>query len=247
MSKKRGHFFSLLNEIFELGLSSSAFLVYSYLQRCANGKTCQCYPSYETIGKAVGLSRNTVQKCVGELADKGLIYTENTSVITKDGMKRNGNLRYTMLPTEEVVEAHHQRKLHRLELETALAKGRRAVAVQSSQNGVPGETQRSGFVGGARCRWHLSSADRGEAETEEQRSERVPSLAAGQGVRSSLRRRTSIADRYTPDAFGALPRSPQPPKGEKGEAGRKGRGRSRPGSPTNTRSAGVLSCHNRGR
>lgn len=132
MKTKAGNFFSLPNEIFELGLSSSAFLVYSYLQRCANGKTRQCYPSYETIGKAVGLSRNTVQKCVGELADKGLIYTENTSVITKNGMKRNGNLRYTMLPTEEVVEARHQRQLHRLELETALAKGQRAGVAKSS-------------------------------------------------------------------------------------------------------------------
>lgn len=125
MKARAGNFFSLPNEIFELGLSSSAFLVYSYLQRCANGKTRQCYPSYETIGKAVGLSRNTVQRCVSELADKGLIYTENTSVITKDGMKRNGNLLYTMLPSEEVVDAHHQRKLHRLELETALAKRQR--------------------------------------------------------------------------------------------------------------------------
>ena len=132
MSKAQGNCFYLPNEIFELGLSSSAFLVYSYLQRCANGKTKQCYPSYETIGKAVGPSRNTVQKCVGELADKGLIYTENTSVITKDGMKRNGNLLYTMLPTEEVVEAHHQSQLHRLELETALAKGRRAGVAKSS-------------------------------------------------------------------------------------------------------------------
>ena len=132
MKTRAGNFFSLPNEIFELGLSSSAFLVYSYLQRCVNGKTRQCYPSYDTIGKAVGLSRNTVQKCVGELADKGLIYTENTSVITKDGMKRNGNLLYTMLPAEEVVDAHHQRKLQRLELETALAKGRCAEVVQGS-------------------------------------------------------------------------------------------------------------------
>lgn len=132
MNKAQGNCFYLPNVIFELGLSSSAFLVYSYLRRCANGKTKQCYPSYETIGKAVGLSRNTVQKCVGELADKGLIYTENTTVITKDGMKRNGNLLYTMLPAGEVVEAHHQRRLHQLELETALAKGRRAGVVQGS-------------------------------------------------------------------------------------------------------------------
>lgn len=132
MTASQGNFFSLPNEIFELGLSSSAFLVYSYLQRCANRKTRQCYPSYETIGEAVGLSKNTVQRCVCELADKGLIYTENTSVITKGGMKRNGNLRYTVLPAKEVIDAHHQRKLHRLELEAALAKGQCVGVAQGS-------------------------------------------------------------------------------------------------------------------
>ena len=33
--------------------SSSAFLVYCYLRQCADRKTYQCYPSYETIGDAV--------------------------------------------------------------------------------------------------------------------------------------------------------------------------------------------------
>ncbi len=119
MTVSCGNFFSLPNEVFELGLSPSAFLVYAFLRRCANRKTRQCYPSYETIGEAVGLSKNTVQKHVGQLVDKRLIATENTSVITKDGLKRNGTLRYTILDTRPVLEAHHQRKLRRLEMETA--------------------------------------------------------------------------------------------------------------------------------
>ena len=110
MRKSRGRFFSLPNEIFELRLSPSAFLVYSYLRRSANRNTRQCYPSYETIGTAVGLSKNTVQKCVCELVDKGLISTENTSVITRDGMKRNGNLLYTICPAHEVVEAQYRKQ-----------------------------------------------------------------------------------------------------------------------------------------
>lgn len=118
MRKPKGHFFSLPNEIFDLGLSPSAFLVYSYLRRSANRNTHQCYPSYETIGSAVGLSRNTVQKCVGELADRGLIFTENTSIITKGGMKLNGNLRYTIQPAHEVIEENYQRRLRRLEQST---------------------------------------------------------------------------------------------------------------------------------
>lgn len=111
MRKSKGHFFSLPNEIFELKLSPSAFLVYSYLRCSANRNTYQCYPSYETIGSAVGLSKNTVQKCVCELVDKGLISTENTSVITRDGMKLNGNLLYTICPAHEVVEAQYQKQL----------------------------------------------------------------------------------------------------------------------------------------
>ena len=110
MRKLGGRFFSLPNEIFELKLSPSAFLVYSYLRCSANRNTYQCYPSYETIGSAVGLSKNTVQKCVCELVDKGLISTENTSVITRDGMKLNGNLLYTICLAHKVVEAQYQKQ-----------------------------------------------------------------------------------------------------------------------------------------
>lgn len=114
MNKTRGHFFSLPNEIFELRLSPSAFLVYSYLRRSANRNTRQCYPSYETIGAAVGLSKNTVKKCVGELADKGLIFTENTSILTKGGMKLNGNLCYTIQSAHKVIKENYQQQLRDL-------------------------------------------------------------------------------------------------------------------------------------
>lgn len=124
--------FTLPNELFSLELNSAEISIYAYLLYCEDRKTHQCWPSYKTISKAVNLSLKTVKKYVTELVDKGLIYTENTTVITKNGMKRNGNLLYTMLPAGEVVEAHHQRRLHQLELETALAKGRRAGVVQGS-------------------------------------------------------------------------------------------------------------------
>lgn len=119
MNEARGNFFSLHNDIFELGLPPSAFMVYCYLQRCANRKTHQCYPSYTTISENLGLSVNTVQRAVRILADKGLIFTENTSVITKDGMKRNGTLLYTLPDPRPVLEAHHLAQLDRVELETA--------------------------------------------------------------------------------------------------------------------------------
>lgn len=82
------HYFTLPNEIFCLGLSSGEIAVYSYLLRCENRKTYQCYPSYRTIGQALKMSQNTVRKYVQSLEDKHLISTERTEVITKDGRKR---------------------------------------------------------------------------------------------------------------------------------------------------------------
>ncbi|MCH5352132.1 MAG: helix-turn-helix domain-containing protein, partial [Acutalibacter sp.] len=43
-----------------LGLCPGELAVYAYLRRCENRKTHQCWPSYKTIGKAVGMSENTV-------------------------------------------------------------------------------------------------------------------------------------------------------------------------------------------
>lgn len=111
--------FPLPNEIFLLGLCPGELAVYAYLLRCENRKTHQCWPSYKTIGKAVGMTENTVAKYVGSLERKGLIQTENTTVSTKAGVKRNGNLLYTVSPFQDVLETHYQRQLERLAQETA--------------------------------------------------------------------------------------------------------------------------------
>ena len=54
----RGNFFSLPNEIFQLGLNAGELSVYSFLRRCENHKTHQCWPSIKTIGQAVRMSEN---------------------------------------------------------------------------------------------------------------------------------------------------------------------------------------------
>ena len=92
-----------------------ALAVYSYLLYCENRRTYQCYPSYRSIGKAVRMSVNTVRKYVAELQEQGLIVTEPTSIITKDGHKHNGTLRYTILPIQNAVDLHNQQQLRRLE------------------------------------------------------------------------------------------------------------------------------------
>ena len=56
---------------------------------------------------------------VDALAEKGLISTEPTSVLTKSRIKKNGNLRYTIRPIHEAVEIFHARQLSAVERATA--------------------------------------------------------------------------------------------------------------------------------
>ena len=123
------NYFPLPNAIFSLNLSPGEIAVYSYLLHCEDRKTYQCYPSYKTIGQAVGMSTNTVQKYIFELADKGFITIEPTSVITKSGQKRNGSHRYTIRPIQEVVNLYHQRQLRKLEQDTAKSRIAGGIAV----------------------------------------------------------------------------------------------------------------------
>lgn len=111
-------YFPVPNEIFCLGLSSGEIAVYAYLLRCESRKTFQCYPSYKTIGNAVGMSKNTVRKHVDGLTKKRLITTEPTSVYTQKGEKRNGNLRYRIRPISEALEQYYEQQLIWLHEET---------------------------------------------------------------------------------------------------------------------------------
>ena len=49
-------------EVFQLDLKPGELLVYIYLQYQKDVRSGQCWPSYATIGVAVGMSRKTVQK-----------------------------------------------------------------------------------------------------------------------------------------------------------------------------------------
>ena len=110
--------FFLPNELFQLGLDYGELAVYSFLKRCENRKTHQCWPSIKTIGQAVRMSENTVRKYIRSLEERGLIITEPTEVITKTGEKRNGNLLFTLHPIHEVIDEYFDRQLEELELTT---------------------------------------------------------------------------------------------------------------------------------
>ena len=111
--------FFLPNELFQLGLDYGELAVYSFLKRCENRKTHQCWPSYRTIGQAVHMSENTVRKYTLCLEERGLISTEPTEITTRAGQKRNGNLLYTLRPIQEVIDEHYDRQLDQLELVAA--------------------------------------------------------------------------------------------------------------------------------
>ena len=108
---RKGNFFSLPNEIFNIDLCAGEIALYSYLMRMEDRKTFTCYPSFRTIGKALRMSRNTVMKYVRSLEDKCLIITERTTVITSKRIKRNGNLKYQILPIQCAVDEFHRRQL----------------------------------------------------------------------------------------------------------------------------------------
>ena len=116
------NYFPLPNEIFSLGLSATAIAVYGYLLRRENRETYECLASYRMIGQAIGKSVTTVRKYVAELEERGLVTTERTSIMTKDGRKWNGCLRYHILPIQLVIERYTERQLRELELSTARLK-----------------------------------------------------------------------------------------------------------------------------
>ena len=113
------NFFPLPNDLFYLGLCAGEIAVYTYLMYRENRKDYTCVVSYREIGDAVGMSKNTVSKYVAKLEARGLIETEPTSVITRDGKKGNGRLRYRLLPIQIAVDRHNANKLAQLERETA--------------------------------------------------------------------------------------------------------------------------------
>ena len=107
-----GNFFPLPNVIFHIGLSAEEIATYAYLLYCEDRKTFQCFPSYSSIGKAIGKTKNSVKKYVDGLREKGLIETEPTTKTAKDGTVLNGNLLYTILPVDEAVRAYNEAQLY---------------------------------------------------------------------------------------------------------------------------------------
>ena len=110
--------FPVPNILLDMDLPANAVAVYLYLLRNADRKTNQCHPSEGTIAKRLHLSRNTIAKYVRLLEERGFIVTERTSIITRRGIKKNGNLLYTIIPIQKVMEQHYEQQFHALERTT---------------------------------------------------------------------------------------------------------------------------------
>ena len=118
------NYFPVPNAVFDLELHHIAINVYAYLLRIEDRRTYQCIASYPAIAKKLGLSVNTVMKYVRMLEERGLVRTEHTEFITRDGDKRNGRLRYHILPIQNALDLYHERKLSELELAAARQKAK---------------------------------------------------------------------------------------------------------------------------
>lgn len=114
------NYFPLPNEIFCLNLSYGEIAVYAYLLYRENRKTFQCHPSYKTIGQSLKMSRNTVSKYVKLLEQKQLIRTEPTEIYKANGVKRNGNLLYTILPIEQAKSLYLEQQLQRAVIQRSI-------------------------------------------------------------------------------------------------------------------------------
>ena len=121
----KGNYFITPNVVFDLHLHAYELVIYSYLLRIEDRKTYECLTSYSKIAKKLGLSINTVAKYVSKLEEHGLIRTEHTQIITQDGLKRNGCLRYHLLPIQYAVDLYHERQMAELEHTVDVQKARK--------------------------------------------------------------------------------------------------------------------------
>lgn len=85
------------------------------------------------MAKVLHLSRNTVAKHMRLLEEHGLIITEWTQIQMKNGIRKNGNLRCTIVPMHEVLEQCYQRRMTELERQQVQQK----LSVQSTETICP--------------------------------------------------------------------------------------------------------------
>ena len=116
--------FPVPNELLDFDLPGGSIAVYIFLLRHADRRTGQCHPSTATMAKNLHYCRNTIASYVRLLEKRGLIVTEHTKIITKNGIKKNGNLLYTLVSMHEITQAYYDRQFEKAELATMQQKAK---------------------------------------------------------------------------------------------------------------------------
>ena len=78
------------------------------------------------------MSNNTVRKYMCKLEERQLISTESTTVTTKAGLKRNGNLLYTILPIQLTLDQFYEQQLTQMDVATERQRVAQALAFHSN-------------------------------------------------------------------------------------------------------------------
>lgn len=116
------NFFPVPNLIFSLGLSAGEIAIYMYLMFRENRTTHSCYLSLTQIGDNLKMTRPTAKKYVDMLVEKQLISIEPTTLTLKDGRRRNGTLKYTILPIYMALDYYNEEQTEQAMKQIELAK-----------------------------------------------------------------------------------------------------------------------------
>ena len=81
------------------------------------------------------MSANTVRKYVYELEERQLISTESTTVTTRDGLKRNGNLLYTIRPIQSVLDQFYKQQLAQMDAAAECQRVAKELALHGNEHG----------------------------------------------------------------------------------------------------------------
>ena len=73
-----------------------------------------------------------MRKHVCTLAGKGLISTKDTTVSTKTGLKRNGNLLYTIRPIQLALDQFYEQQLAQIDVAVDRQRVAKALALRSN-------------------------------------------------------------------------------------------------------------------
>ena len=84
----------------------------------------------------MGMCVTTVRKYVAELEERSLIRTEHTSVVTRDGRKRNGRLLYHILPIQMSINQYYERQFQEADLALERQKVTKRLAALERKEGA---------------------------------------------------------------------------------------------------------------